>query len=343
MLARDEYDEAKTRGYLDTASYGLPPARTRAALEQALADWYDGLDWKRWEDDGEACRALFARLAGTEPRHVAILPAVSAAAGILAASLEAEPGDNVVCYEQEFQSALFPFLALQSRGVEVRLRPLEQLADAVDQRTQLVAVSVVQSADGRVVDLDALRDTGAPLFLDATQSAGALPIDLDGVDFLVAGAYKWLLCPRGLAFFYVHPGRLPAIEPWLAGWKSIDDVYERYYGPPRTLTADARRLDVSLPWLVAAGTRASLELIAEIGVDRIAEHDLALARRFCAGLGRAETGSPIVRIETTDSAAAVERLRRAGITCAARAGAIRVSFHLYNDEDDVDRALEALT
>lgn len=342
MLAPAEYEGARTAGYLDTATYGLPPASTVAAIENALHGWRDWEDWSTWERDGERCRDLFARVIGAPAEAVALVGAVSAAAGIAAASLPASGGDNVVCYEQEFQSVLFPWLALKERGVDVRLRPLDALAEAVDARTQLVAVSTVQSADGRIADLEALKDAGAPLFLDATQSAGALPVDLEGVDFVVAAGYKWLLCPRGLAFFYARPERLPEIEPWQAGWKSIEDVYERFYGLPKNLSASARRLDTSLPWLVAAGSRASLELIEQLGVERIAEHDRALAARLCAGLGIPETGSPIVQVERADAQAVIRRLRESGIKCSVRAGALRFSFHLYNDEADVDKALEAL-
>jgi selenocysteine lyase/cysteine desulfurase len=342
MLAPAAFEGSRTAGYLDTATYGLPPDATLLALEEALRGWREWEDWYRWEQDGEACRRLFARIVGASTDEVALVPAVSAAAGVVAASLAAEPGDNVVCYEHEFQSGLFPWLLLERRGVEVRLRGLDALAEAVDARTVLVAVSAVQSADGQVADLEALKDAGAPLFLDATQSAGVLPVDLEGVDFLAAGSYKWLLCPRGLCFLYVRRERLAEVEPWLAGWKAIDDVYERYYGPPMNLTGGARRLDTSLPWLVAAGGRPSLELIAELGVERIAAHDLALARRFCAGLGIPQTGSAIVQVGVESSGEAVARLRAAGIKCAARAGALRFAFHLYNDESDVERALEAL-
>jgi selenocysteine lyase/cysteine desulfurase len=342
MLAPSEFERARTAGYLDTASYGLPPRSTLEALEGALHGWRDWEDWHRWEEDGEACRSLFARIVGARPEQVSLQPAVSAAAGVVAAGLPAGPGDNVVCYERDFHSILFPFLALEQRGVEVRLRPLDALAAAVDGRTALVAVSAVQSADGQVADLAALRATGARVFVDGTHAVGALPIDLSCADYLAVAGYKWLLCPRGLAFLYVRPDRLGEIEPWLAGWKSTIEPYERYYGPPRDLTEDARRLDTSLAWLLAAGSRTSLELIARLGVERIAEHDLALARRFCAGLGLPETGSPIVQLAVPDAEATLARLDAAGMRAAGRDGAVRVSFHLYNDETDVDRALEAL-
>jgi selenocysteine lyase/cysteine desulfurase len=342
MLAAEAFDPGGAMGYLDTATYGLPPRATISALEDALRAWQEREGWHRWEEDGEACRALFASLVGTRPEHVSLQPALSAAAGIVAASLPAVAGDNVVCYERDFHSVLFPFLALEARGIELRLRPLDELAEAVDERTALVAVSSVQSADGRVADLAALGSTGARVFVDGTQSVGALPVPLESVDYLGVAAYKWLLCPRGLDFLYVRPERLPEIEPWLSGWKASRSPYDRYYGPPRELTDDARRLDTSLAWFLAAGSRPSLELLARIGVEEIARHDLALARRFCDGLGIPETGSAIVQVEVPDAEAVLARLESAGVRAAGRDGAVRFSFHLYNDEADVDRALAVL-
>ncbi len=341
MLAPSEYEGTPTRGYLDSATYGLPPRSTLEALAEAHEGWRTRKRWRDWEEDGEACRELFAGLVGARAEDIALVPAVSIGVGLVAASLPAEPGSNVVLYERDFTSAMLPWRGLEPRGVELRLVPLEGLADAVDERTAIVCVSLVQSAEGRVADLDALRATGARICLDATQAVGAFPVDLEGVDYLVAHAYKWLLCPRGLGFFYVSPERRAEVEPWTAGWKSRPDPYEDYYGLPE-LTGDARRLDVSLPWLSAAGGRRSLELLASLGVERIAAHNLALARALTAGLGLPDAASPIVRLHVDDADTAAERLQEAGIACAVRAGSVRVSFHLYNDEEDVELAVAAL-
>ena len=261
MLAPSEYEGTPTRGYLDSATFGLPPRSTLAAMEDALAGWRTGRRWRDWEEDGEACRELFAGLVGARAEDVALVGTTSVATGLVAASLPVEEGANVVLYERDFTSAMLPFRTLEPRGVELRLAPLERLAEAVDEHTALVSVSLVQSAEGRVVDLDALRAAGAPILLDATQAVGAYPVDLTGVDYLVAHGYKWLLCPRGLTFFYVSPERRLQLEPLTAGWKSRLDPYADYYGLPE-LTPDARRLDVSLPWFSAAGGRPSLELFA---------------------------------------------------------------------------------
>ncbi|MEO8290122.1 MAG: aminotransferase class V-fold PLP-dependent enzyme [Gaiellaceae bacterium] len=341
MLAPFEYEGTPTRGYLDTATYGLPPHAALAALEEAAAGWRGRGSWLAWEEDGEACRELFAGLVGAQAADIALVPAVSVATGIVAASLPAQPGDNVVLYERDFDSVLLPWRSLEARGVELRLLPLEQLADGIDERTALVAVSVVQSSDGRVADLEAIKATGARLFLDATQAVGGFRVDVTGVDYLVAHGYKWLLSPRGLGYFYVRPERLEEITPWLAGWKARAHPYEDFYGGP-DLASDAHRLDVSIAWFSAAGGRQSLGLVADLGIEAIAAHNLALARSFAARLGAPEPESPIVRVQVEDAEAAVERLRLAGVACSARAGSIRFAFHLYNDEADVELALEAL-
>ena len=341
MLAPSEYEAEAVRGYLDTATYGLPPRSVVRAVEQAVADWRSGADWWPWEQEAERSRQLFAGLLGGRSENVAITTSVSVSAGVVAASLPAGRGDNVVVHEEDFASNLFPWAGLERRGVDVRALALERLADGIDDRTALVAVSAVQSADGRVADLDGLRG-GPRLFVDATHAVGTLPVDLADIDYLACSSYKWIPSPRGLSFLYVSPERLNEIEPWLAGWKARRDWRGRYYGLPPDLWEDARRLDVSLPWLVAAGTRPALELLTELGVERIAEHNLGLARGFSAGLDLPPPASPIVRLTVEDADTAVERLRALGVACAVRAGAVRASFHLYNDDADVDLALEAL-
>lgn len=341
MLAPSEYEGSPTRGYLDTATFGLPPRSTLDAVAEAAAAWQGRGSWLKWEEDGEACRGLFARIVGARPEQIAFVAATSVGAGLVAASLPAQAGDNVVLYERDFDSVLFPWRPLAERGVELRPLPLESLVDGIDDRTALVALSLVQSADGRVADLDAIKATGARIFLDGTQAVGGFPVEVEGIDYLVAHSYKWLLSPRGLAFLYVRPERLEEITPWLAGWKSRANAFEDYYGAPE-LASDSRRLDVSIPWFSAAGARTSLELIADLGPETIGEHNVDLARSFARGLGLEEPGSPIVRVQVEEADTAVERLRQAGVSCSSRSGSMRFAFHLYNDEEDVALALEAL-
>ena len=332
---------AAGRGYLNTASIGIPPRATVGAMQEAVAAWGHGLaDAPSYDAPVEAARRSFARLVRTAVDDVAIGPQVSVMIGAVLASLPA--GSEVVAYRGEFTSVLFPLLARDD--VSIRLADtVEDLPETIGPATGLVALSAVQSADGTVADLDAVRAAatahGAMTLLDATQACGWLPLDATEWDVLVCGAYKWLMSPRGTAFMAVRPERLEAIRPLYANWYAGGDPWDAIYGPPLRLAPDARRLNVSPAWLSWVGTVPSLALIEEIGVETIHAHDVALANRFRAGLGLPEGDSAIVAV-ARDIAPA--RLAEAGVRLSSRRGALRAAFHLYNTEADVDRALELL-
>ena len=330
-------------GHLDTATAGLPPRATLAALHAALADWGAGtLDALGFDADVARCRAAFAVLAGVPEDSVAIGSQVSAFAGVVAASLPA--GAQVLCAEGDFTSVLWPFL-VQGRGVTVRTVALEDVPEAIDARTDLVAVSSVMSADGRVADLDALAASaahhGARVFLDATQGCGWQELGGARFDYVAVGAYKWLLSPRGTALWAVRPDALSELVPQAAGWYAGEHPWESCYGAPLRLATGARRLDVSPAWLCWAGAAPALELLVACGVPAIAAHDLALADRLRAGLGEPEPAlrGPIVVTQRADAA---QRLAAAGVRAAVRAGRVRLACHLTTTAADVDRALEAL-
>jgi selenocysteine lyase/cysteine desulfurase len=333
---------APERPYLNTASYGLPPAPAFAALQQALDDWRGGrTSWEPWTEAVNRARASFARLVGVRPEDVAAGATVSEFVGLVAASLPG--GAEVLVPEVEFTSNLFPWLAQEARGVRVRTAPLDRLAEAVAPSTTLVAVSAVQSSNGDVADLAAIaaaaRDHAAMVLLDATQACGWLPLAAADFDFLVTHTYKWLMSPRGAALMAVRPERLSGLTPVHAGWWAAESPFADYYGPPLRLAASARRLDTSPAWFSWVGAAPTLELVGRIGVERIHEHDLELANRFRAGIGLEPGDSAIVSVDVHDGAA---RLEQAGIRAAVRAGGLRLSFHLYNTTADVEAVLDAL-
>jgi selenocysteine lyase/cysteine desulfurase len=330
------------RPYLNTASYGLPPATAFEALQAALADWHDGrTSWEGWTESVGRARASFARLVGCRADDVAAGATVSELVGIVAASLP--DGARVLAPEVEFTSNLFPWLAQAHRGIEVRTAPLNRLADAVDASTTLVAVSAVQSSSGELADLVAVRAAAeaaeALVLVDATQACGWLPLDAGEFDFLVAHSYKWLLSPRGAALMAVRPDRLDSLTPLHAGWWAAENSLGDFFGPPLRLAESARRLDSSPAWFSWVGAAPTLELLERVGVERIHDHNVDLANRFRAGMGLEPGNSAIVSVDVEDGPA---KLGRAGIRAAVRAGGLRVSFHLYNTPAHVDAALEAL-
>jgi selenocysteine lyase/cysteine desulfurase len=275
---------------------------------------------------------------GTTAGSVALVGQVSVASGMVAAGLP--HGATVLCAEEDFTSMLFPFLA--DDRLEVRTVPLDGLLDAVSPGVDLVAVSAVQSADGRVLDLDGLAavavDTGVKTYLDLSQAAGWLPIGADRFDVTASGAYKWLCGPRGSGFVTIGPGN-DWLRPLYPGWYSGPDRWGALYGPPLRLTGDARRFDASPAWFDVVGAARSVELLAGVGADAIRAHDVGLANRLRDRLGLDRSNSAIVSVGTDRGSA----LAAAGLTVAERAGRVRLSFHLYNSTDDVDRAAAVLT
>src|SRR4051794_28311679 len=220
-------------------------------MQAGLDDWRTGrTSWEQWGDSTEEARRSFARIVGVEPATVAVGATVSGLVGLVAASLP--DGARVLAPDIEFTSTLFPFLVQEARGVTVRSVAAADLADAIDDSTDVVAFSAVQMATGEVADLEAIagaaRAHGAVTLVDATQACGWLPLDGYGFDIVVAAGYKWLLSPRGTAYMSVAPERLSAIVPTAAGWYAGEDVHASYFGGPLRLATDARRLDTSPAW-----------------------------------------------------------------------------------------------
>ena len=326
------------RGYLDTATCGLPSTATVAAVQEHLTTWQDGGgSLPVFHDPVERSRAAFAAMAGVPTEDVAVGSQVSVAVGMVAASLPA--GTRVVLPDNDFTSLLWPFLARAELRCE--LVPLAEVPDAVARGCDWVAASTVQSAGGAVLDLVALRAAadaaGARVLLDATQSAGWLPLSAGQWDVVVAGAYKWLLSPRGTAFTTVSRGALPLIASTAAGWYAGQDGPGSYYGGPARLAGGARRLAGSPAWPSWAGTAPALQLLLDVGVEAVHRHDLRLAHALRERLALPPGDSAVVCLD-----APVDALRAGGVRCSGRDGQARLAFHLYNDDEDVDLAARAL-
>lgn len=327
-------------GYLNTASIGIPPVDAARAVAESVARWGSGLDGPEDFDSAVAtARAAFARLIGTTADRVAIGSTASQLVGLVAASLPA--GARVLVAGNEFTSVVFPFAAQRDRGVRVTEVELSEIAEhAADH--DVVAVSAVQSSDGRIADLDALRQVAAAnstrVLLDVTQALGWLPLQLDWADWVVGAAYKWLLSPRGAAWLAVHPDA-PEIRPSSANWYAGQDPWSSTYGLPLRLADGARALDLSPTWFAQVGAAAAMDWLAGLDMIAVAKHCVGLADEFRTALDLPAAGSAIVSVQVPD---AVSKLTAAGVACAARAGRARLSFHLYNTRADVERAVLAL-
>ena len=341
MIAAIEDQFDPDPGYLNTASLGIPPLSALDALAEVYLRWRKGrLEPQEFDVQVNQSRAAWAALSGVPVSQVATGSTVSEFVGLVAASLP--DGARVVTAQGEFTSLTFPILAHADRGITVDELPLGDLP-GFSGPADLVAVSAVQSADGRLADLAAIQtaaaNAGAKLLVDTTQSCGWLPIDCSDIDFVVCGGYKWLLCPRGTAFFSLRPQLMAHVRPLAAGWYAGEEPWTSIYGSPLRLAASARRFDISPGWFAWTGAAVALDLLAGIDQRAIQHHNVRLANSFLAGLGRSPGSSAVV---TMDVPGAGERLARAGVRTATRAGRVRASFHIYNNDADVAMALDAL-
>ena len=347
--------------WLNTAT--VPPGATPVleAVRRALADWERGeFSWQAWEADAYATRGLFAAMLGVDQESVALMSSVAEAASTVAATL---PPGKIVVGSREFHSNLYPWTALADRGFQVVEVPHRDgvvstgdLAAAVDDGTVLLAVTEVQSSNGYRVDIPRLaarcREAGARLFVNLTQSLGALRFDAPaiGADYVVAHGYKWLLGIRGAAWMHVRQDRIEDLRPHLPNWHTPADPYADYYGSGQEPAPGATRLDTSISWLPWVGSRAALELLAQVDAAEVEARCLELSRTFRAGaqergygLVPEEVPSQTVGVVVPDADALRDRLAQRHVIGAVRGGFLRLGFHGFNDERDLEAALDALT
>jgi selenocysteine lyase/cysteine desulfurase len=272
----------------------------------------------------------------------------------------------VVFGDDEFPSVVYAALALERRGVKARAVPVRDhlsaadLLNAIDRRTRAVVASHVHWQTGHRIDLSELgsgcRAAGPLSIIDAIQSLGAVPTDLSasGVDVLVAGSYKWLFAIPGAAVLYAGERAVDAVTPDRAGWRSMEtSVYDR---PRLAWAAGARRFEAGGqpdPTLVALDR--SVELLLEVGVERIYRRALGAIDRLLAGIDG--TGllvrsslqpahrSTIVSVSTgrpDEDDRLTRALADARIIVARRGAGIRIAPHWHNRDQDIDRAIEVV-
>lgn len=321
-------------GYLNTASIGVPPTVAVHGLTEAVDRWRTGAAAPpEFDVDVQTARKAWGALVGVPEQRVATGGSVSQLVGLVAASIP--DGTRVMTVPNEFTSLTFPIAAQANRGVTITEDTLSNV-DAYD----MVAVSVVQSADGTVADLDALRHSGKPVLLDATQAVGWMPLDLGWADWVVGACYKWLMCPRGAAWLAISPSRLERTVPAVANWYAGDDPWTSVYGLPLRLAPDARRLDLSPAWFSHHVAAIVLPWLASLDLEAVRDHCVGLVDGLLVALGRQPGGSAITALDTPDAA---ERLAAAGIRTSIRAGRVRLSCHMYNTSADINAVLTALT
>jgi selenocysteine lyase/cysteine desulfurase len=338
----------------------------QAALRRRARPWLGGTG--DWFGAVEHRRELFARVAGVDAEGVALVPATSYGLAVAAANLGAGPGRLVLVLAGEFPSGWYTWQRFAQRtGATVAVverQPGQRWAEAVlaalDERAAVVAVPAVHWTDGGLVDLAAVaagaRAAGAALVVDASQSLGAMPLDLDAVrpDFLVTVGYKWLLGPLGLGYLYVaerHRDGVPLEENWISrqgaeDFTAVGQYHHRYRPGARRFDVGERSLFEATPLAVAG-----LEQLLDWGVPRVAATLRQLTGRIerqalASGLTPTspDRGPNLLGIHLPAGArqAAAAALAAAGVHAPVMGSLVRVSPHLWTTGQDIDRLVDAL-
>ncbi len=390
LAYRPEFPLLAATTYLNTCSLGARSERSRAHLESFLADW-DGLGarawYRRWLGELDGLRDDFGAVIGVKGSEIALAPNVSAALAVVASALDpVHRGDpatldrlaaagvragrgartRVVTTSLDFPTIGHQWLAREALGVELVVVqspngvdvPLETFAEAIDERTALVATGHVYFTTGVRNDLRPLADfcheRGALLLIDAYQATGIVPTDVvaEGVDIYVSGTLKWLFGGPGMAFGWVRPALRDALVPTTTGWFSSARQFD-FAVDSLDLATDGRRYELGTPSVPSAAiARGGMELVREIGVERLGERtrdlgDLLIALVTTAGLEiatvrEADRRGGIVPVHVASPKPVVDALADEGIIVDFRPGIVRCSPAFYTTEDEVTRLADRL-
>ncbi|HEX8707798.1 MAG TPA: aminotransferase class V-fold PLP-dependent enzyme [Pyrinomonadaceae bacterium] len=357
--------------YLNHAAVSPPPAPTIAAVEAQLKDvsHHGSLHFRDWLAVKQRARQLAAAMLGARPEQLAFMRNTSDGLSTVANGLRWRAGDNIVTFKKEFPSNVYPWLRISmEHDVEVRFCeerdgriPLEELLGLIDARTRLVAVSHVQFGSGFRLDLERLgraaRARDALLVVDVIQSMGALPVDVEAqlVDVAAGACHKWLLTPEGVGLLYLSDRARERLEPTLVGWTSVPDP-EQYGDFEQPWNPGALAWETgTFPTALVHGLEASLRLLTETGVERIASHLGDLTDYLCERLAgsdyrivssrRAGEKSQIVCLQHNgrwSPLALYAHLKSRNIVVAPRGDRLRIAPHLYNTAAEIDALVEAL-
>ena len=316
-------------------------------------------------------RAAVAQLLGATPAEISFTGPTSSGLGVIANGLEWRPDDEVVCYLEEYPANVYPWLALERRGVKIVLLDPARLGEitpelvgrALTNQTKLVALATANFCSGYRIDVAAIgalcAERGAFFCVDAIQTLGAFPVALDHVDFLAAGAQKWMLGPSGAGILFVRKSRRDLLNPAIiGGWnvQSPNFIAQREI----TYAVDGQKFEPgAYNHSAIAGLRAAVELLLETSLPQISTKILSLTRALREQLGPMgfeflsptseanRSGILTFRHPKMATAKLLDLLSQNDVVVSlrfSRAGSswLRVSPHFYNTRAEIERVVELL-
>jgi cysteine desulfurase / selenocysteine lyase len=317
-------------------------------------------------------RESAARLVHASPEEIALLGPTSLGLSLVANGISWVPGDEIVCYLDDYPANVYPWMNLRAKGVVVRfIEPaqvgeltVEAVERALTSKTKLVALASCSFIAGFRIEISAigklLRERGILFCLDAIQTLGAFSTTVEYVDFLSADAHKWLLGPLAIGVVYIRKELFEVCRPTLLGAWNIQAPNFIAQNEIEFVEGAQRYEPGVLNLAGVAGIKAAIDLLLEVGIDKVAERILSIRSRLVSGLAELgftllganngpanHSGIITVTHPTRDIASQFNRLSENRIVCSHRQDRqgnqyLRFSPHFYNTEDEVDRILEVL-
>ncbi len=370
QLFREQFPTTRAWAFLDHAAVAPLPQPCVDAIKEYADDLaVNGVvSFRRWEKRIDDVRGLSARLLNADPLDVAFVPNTSAGVGFIAEGFPWRPGDNVVTAAEEYPANQYPWMNLRDRGVETRAVPsrgcrvsIDDLRQAMDDRTRVLAISAVEFSSGFRNDLNLLgelcRLRNVFFFVDAIQSLGALPIDVKQlpIDALAADGHKWMLGPEGAGIFWLRRDWVERLHATSVGWNSVVGAHD-FSTIDFRLKPHAGRWEggtYNVAGIVGLG--ASIEMLLGAGIPTIGERVMALTDYLCDRAAKAgwqtfssreanEKSGIVSLAKEGQSPWPIKKIaEQRGIIVNVRAGRLRVSPHAYNNVDELDRLIECLS
>ena len=368
--------------YWNHAAISPPSLAVRRAVTGVLDDYarHGASSFGRWMAQRSRLREKLARLVGGRAEDIALMPNTSRGVSDIALCFPWRRGDRVILFSGEFPANVTPWLlAAEAHGLEIAWVPVADFLTSEEQGmarlqtelargARLVAVSAVEFQSGLRMPIEAMATlahaAGAEIFVDAVQACGAVPIDAAsaGIDYLAAGAHKWLMGLEGAGMLYVNPDRIASLRPYVAGWLSHEDPVGFLLRGPGLLTYDRpirRRADLfeggNVNTAGLAGLEASLDLILQLGVPAIFAHvnhildalEPALVERGFRSLRSPDPRqrSCTLSVLAPEGLSVVDLARELGVrgvACSTPDGVLRFSPHWPNHVGQVGTVLGAL-
>ena len=354
--------------YLNSGSYAALADSVRAAFAAYLDDRLAvGANWDIWVAKNEAVRRGLATVLRADPDEVAVTTSTTAGINAIASALSfTGERDTIVTSDLEFPTNAQIWHAQEPRGARVVHVPLDadgwispaRFADAIDERTRLVAVTHVGFRNGARLDASAIakiaHSRGALMLLDCYQSVGSMTVDVKAldVDFAVGGLYKYLLATAGIGFLYVRSSLVEQLLPTVSGWFAQANIAAMNIAS-NCPSPSARRFEAGSPPVVACyAAEAALAIVAEVGTDAIEARVRSLSGACMDQL--AEIGWPaitprddarrgaMIAIPSRDSSGLDAALAARDIIVSHRDSNLRAAFHFYNDESDIAAFIAAM-